>query len=55
MNSEEKETDWGKTERGKEGQPFFMESSCDDGRRHTLISLSLLFPFCLPLDHDQGR
>jgi hypothetical protein len=48
MNSEEKATDWGKTERGKEGQPIFMERSCDDGRRRTLISLYPLVPLLNP-------
>jgi hypothetical protein len=48
MNSEEKATDWGKMERGKEGQPIFMERSCDDGRRRTLISLYPLVPLLTP-------
>jgi hypothetical protein len=38
----------GATERGKEGQPIFMERSCDNGRRHTLISLYPLVPLLTP-------
>jgi hypothetical protein len=48
MNSEEKTTNWGKTERGKESQPIFMERNCDDGRRRTLISLYPLGPLLSP-------
>jgi hypothetical protein len=50
MNSEVKATNWGKTKRGKEGQPIFMERNCDDGRRRTLISL---YPF-IPLQSPFG-
>jgi hypothetical protein len=54
MNSEEKTTNWGETERGKEGQPIFMERNCKTDGGAPYSPSILLFPFCLPLDHDQG-